>query len=127
MYKSKGFSLVELLVVLVILGLIMGLVVPNIMGRSEAAKERAAQAEVLLLEQQVNSFYLDTGRAPRELRELVDRPGNVSNWNGPYVNQGNLTDPWDQAYSYRYPGQCRDFDISTRSRAGDGKDITNCN
>jgi general secretion pathway protein G len=115
---SQGFSLIELLVVLVILGLIAGLVVPNIMGRGEDAKSRAAVAEVQRLSMAVDEFYLDTGRAPRELRELVERPGSVSNWNGPYVNDSNLLDPWGNEYSYRFPGEHRDFDIYTHGRDG---------
>lgn len=114
----QGFSLIELLVVLVILGLIAGLVVPNIMGRGEDAKSRTAVAEVQRLAMAVDEFYLDTGRAPRELRELVEKPGNVSNWNGPYINDSNLDDPWGNAYVYRFPGEHRDFDISTLGRDG---------
>ena len=115
---SQGFSLIELLVVLVILGLIAGLVVPNIMGRGEDAKSRAAVAEVQRLSMAVDEFYLDTGRAPRELRELVEKPGNVSNWNGPYVNDSNLNDPWGNSYHYRFPGEHRDFDIYSHGRDG---------
>jgi general secretion pathway protein G len=111
-FKSKqGFSLIELLVVLVILGLIAGLVVPNIMQRGEDAKARAAKTEIQRLSMAVDEFYLDTGRAPRELRELIERPANVRNWNGPYVNASNLNDPWDSPYQYRFPGEHRSFDI----------------
>lgn len=116
--SSQGFSLIELLVVLMILGLIAGLVVPNILGRGEAAKSKTAVAEVQRLAMAVDEFYLDTGRAPRELRELVEKPGNVSNWNGPYVNESNLDDPWGNAYVYRFPGEHRDYDISTLGRDG---------
>lgn len=128
---DAGFSLIELLVVLVILGLIAGLVVPNIMGRGEDAKSRAAVAEVQRLSMAVDEFYLDTGRAPRELRELIQRPANVSNWNGPYIRESNLADPWDNPYHYRYPGENRDFDIYSYGRdgtpGGEGpdRDITN--
>jgi len=108
---AKGFSLIELLVVLVILGLIAGLVVPNIMQRGEDARVRAAQAEIQRLSMAVDEFYLDTGRAPRALRELIERPSGARNWNGPYVNASNLNDPWDQPYNYRFPGQHRSFDI----------------
>ncbi|GAB4178082.1 MAG: type II secretion system major pseudopilin GspG [Wenzhouxiangellaceae bacterium] len=109
--NASGFSLIELLVVLVILGLIAGLVVPNIMGRSEDAKARTAAAEVQRLSMAVDEFYLDTGRAPRDLRELIERPGNVSNWNGPYINKSNLNDPWGNPYQYRSPGEHRSVDI----------------
>ncbi len=131
--SSQGFSLVELLVVLIILGLIAGLVVPNIMGRGEDAKARTAVAEVQRLSMAVDEFYLDTGRAPRELRELVEQPGNASNWNGPYVNNSNLNDPWGNPYQYRFPGQQRDFDIislgADGAAGGEGRDsdVTNAN
>ncbi|MBY6205940.1 type II secretion system major pseudopilin GspG [Halomonas denitrificans] len=128
---AGGFSLIELLVVLVILGMIAGLVVPNIMGRSEDAKARTAVAEIQRLSMAVDEFYLDTGRAPRELRELVEEPANVSNWNGPYVNNSNLEDPWQNPYQYRYPGEHRDFDLlsygADGSPGGEGaaKDVAN--
>lgn len=129
--NDKGFSLIELLVVLVILGLIAGLVVPNILQRGEDAKVRAADAEVQRLSMAVDEFYLDNGRVPRELEELVDEPGNASNWNGPYVNQSNLVDPWDNPYEYRYPGEHRSYDIYSHgadgSPGGEGpnRDVTN--
>lgn len=134
MYKSSqsaGFSLIELLVVLIILGLIAGLVVPNIMQRGEDAKIRAADAEVQRLSMAVDEFYLDNGRPPKELRELIEKPGNASNWNGPYVNDSNLNDPWENDYQYRYPGEHRSFDIWSHgadgSPGGEGAnaDITN--
>lgn len=121
MYKSgnsSGFSLIELLVVLIILGLIAGLVVPNIMQRGEDAKIRAADAEVQRLSMAVDEFYLDNGRPPKELRELVEKPGNATNWNGPYVNDSNLNDPWENAYQYRYPGEHRSFDIWSHGADG---------
>ncbi|WP_223846223.1 type II secretion system major pseudopilin GspG [Wenzhouxiangella sp. AB-CW3] len=115
---GQGFSLIELLVVLVILGLIAGLVVPNILQRAEDANVRAAKAEVQRLSMAIDEFYLDNGRVPRELRELVERPGNARNWNGPYVNNSNLVDPWDNSYNYRYPGQHRSYDIWSNGADG---------
>lgn len=131
MAKSTGFSLIELLVVLMILGLIAGLVVPNVLQRGEDAKLKAAAAEVQRLSMAVDEYYLDNGRPPEELRQLVNKPGDASNWNGPYVNESNLNDPWDNPYQYRYPGQHRSYDIwshgADRSPGGEGPnaDITN--
>lgn len=128
---QSGFSLIELLVVLVILGLIAGLVVPNVLERGEDAKVRAAEAEVQRLSMAVDEYYLDNGRPPRELRQLVDRPGDARNWNGPYIKESNLKDPWDQAYQYRYPGENRSYDIwsygadSSPGGEGGNADITN--
>ncbi len=118
MKSSQGFSLIELLVVLVILGLIAGLVVPNVFQRGEDAKVRAATAEIQRLSMAIDEFYLDSGRLPRDLRELVERPSNARNWNGPYVNASNLTDPWDNAYQYRFPGQHRPFDLFSNGADG---------
>ncbi len=115
---SQGFSLIELLVVLVILGLIAGLVVPNVMQRGEDAKVRAANAEIQRISMAVDEFYLDSGRAPRELRELVERPANATNWNGPYINASNLNDPWENPYQYRFPGEHRSFDIFSNGADG---------
>jgi len=129
--NSTGFSLIELLVVLMILGLIAGLVVPNVLQRGEDAKLKAAEAEVQRLSMAVDEYYLDNGKPPEELRQLVNKPGNASNWNGPYVNESNLDDPWENAYQYRYPGQHRSYDIWSHgadgSPGGEGAnaDITN--
>ena len=131
MGSSKGFSLIELLVVLMILGLIAGLVVPNVLQRGEDAKLKAAAAEVQRISMAVDEYYLDNGRPPEELRQLVNKPGNASNWNGPYVNESNLNDPWENAYQYRYPGQHRSYDLWSHgadgSPGGEGPnaDITN--
>jgi len=131
MGSSKGFSLIELLVVLMILGLIAGLVVPNVLQRGEDAKIKAAAAEVQRISMAVDEYYLDNGRPPEELRQLVNKPGNASNWNGPYVNESNLNDPWENAYKYRYPGQHRSYDVWSHgadgSPGGEGPnaDITN--
>ncbi len=131
MGSSKGFSLIELLVVLMILGLIAGLVVPNVLQRGEDAKLKAADAEVQRLSMAIDEYYLDNGRPPEELRQLVKEPGSADNWNGPYVNESNLTDPWDNEYQYRYPGQHRSYDVWSHgadgSPGGEGAnaDITN--
>lgn len=128
---QSGFSLIELLVVLVILGLIAGLVVPNVLERGEDAKVRAAEAEVQRLSMAVDEYYLDNGRPPRELRQLLERPGDARNWNGPYIKESNLKDPWDQEYQYRYPGENRSYDIwsygadSSPGGEGGNADISN--
>lgn len=111
MKTSAGFSLIELLVVLVILGLIAGLVVPNIMGQAEDAKWKAAKSQIQVISNAVDRFYLDNGNAPDSLEDLVRSPGSASNWNGPYVKESALQDPWNVAYHYQYPGDHGSFDI----------------
>ena len=109
--RNRGFTLVELLLVLVILALIGGLVLPGIIGKAEGAKVKAAASQVSRLSMAVESFYLDTGATPESLDQLVEEPGSVGGWNGPYVKPSLLKDPWGRDYEYRYPGDHGDFDI----------------
>lgn len=106
-----GFTLVELLLVLVILALIAGLVLPSIIGQAEGAKARSAASQISRLSMAVESFYLDTGNTPQRLEELVENPGGTAGWNGPYVKKQLLKDPWGRNYQYESPGRHGDFDI----------------
>lgn len=127
---QRGFTLVELLLVLVILALIAGLVLPGIIGKAEGAKVRAASSQISRISMAVESFYLDTGTTPDSLQELVDEPGDVTGWNGPYIKSSILKDPWGREYEFRSPGQHGDFDIysygADGQQGGEGKnaDIT---
>jgi general secretion pathway protein G len=109
--RDKGFTLVELLLVLVILALIAGLVLPGIIGKAESAKSKAAALQVKQLVQRVDEFYLDTGKVPSSLDDLVSSPGGVDGWNGPYVQKSSLKDPWGRAYEFRSPGDHDVVDI----------------
>ena len=115
---ARGFTLVELLLVLVILALIAGLVLPGIIGKAEGAKAKAASSQVSRLSMAVESYYLDTGVTPESLQQLVEDSGGNSGWNGPYVKASSLKDPWGRDYEYRYPGEHGDFDISTLGADG---------
>jgi general secretion pathway protein G len=106
-----GFTLVELLLVLMILALIGGLVLPGIIGKAESAKAKAAASQVNRLAMAVESYYLDTGKTPDSLELLVTESGDVKGWNGPYVKASLLKDPWGRDYEYRYPGEHMDFDL----------------
>ena len=109
--RQRGFTLVELLLVLVILALIAGLVLPGIIGKAESAKAKAASSQISRISMSVESFYLDTGNTPSSLDELVSEPSGVSGWNGPYIKNSLLKDPWGQEYKFRMPGEHGDFDI----------------
>ena len=108
---QRGFTLVELLLVLVILALIAGLVLPGIIGKAESAKAKAASSQISRISMSVESFYLDTGVAPDSLDDLVNEPSGVSGWNGPYIKNSLLKDPWGRPYQFRSPGEHGDFDI----------------
>lgn len=109
--SQSGFTLVELLLVLVILALIGGLVLPGIIGKAEGAKVKAAGSQISRLSMAVESYYLDTGTTPDSLDALVEEGGDVAGWNGPYVKPSTLKDPWGREYVYVYPGEHGDFDI----------------
>lgn len=115
---ERGFTLVELLLVLVILALIAGLVLPGIIGKAEGAKAKAAASQVSRISMAVESYYLDTGVTPESLQQLVDDSGGSSGWNGPYVKASSLKDPWGREYEYNYPGEHGDFDIFTLGADG---------
>ncbi len=116
--SARGFTLVELLLVLVILALIGGLVLPGIIGKAEGAKVKAAASQIDRLSMAVESFYLDTGATPDDLSELVGESSDVDGWNGPYVKKSSLKDPWGRDYIYTYPGEHGDFDITSLGADG---------
>ena len=129
--RQRGFTLVELLLVLVILALIAGLVLPGIIGKAESAKVKAASSQISRISMSVESFYLDTGSTPSSLDELVNEPSGVTGWNGPYIKNTLLKDPWGEPYKYSVPGDHgAEFDIWSygpdRQQGGEGKnaDIT---
>lgn len=109
--RNGGFTLVELLLVLVILGFIAGIVLPNIIGKAEKAKAKAASSQITRLSMSVETYYLDTGETPQSLEDLVKEPGTVNGWNGPYVKESLLKDPWGREYHFRNPGEHGEFDI----------------
>lgn len=131
--NSRGFTLVELLVVLAILGLLAGVVGPAVFNQFSKAKPQTAKLQIENLIQGVRFFELDAGRLPTEsegLQALVSDPGSVPNWNGPYLGKSKLPeDPWGNEYQYRIPGQHGDFDIwslgadGQEGGEGEAKDI----
>lgn len=134
---SLGFTLVELLVVLAILGLLAGLVGPRILGQLGGAKTKTAAVQIKDLEQAAELFKLDVGRFPSEqegLNALVDKPAAAPGWNGPYLKKGEVpNDPWGRPYHYVSPGKRADIDIyslgADNAPSGDGEnaDIGNWN
>jgi len=113
--RQAGFTLIEIMVVMVIIGLLMALVGPNLIGRSEKAKTQAAAMQIERLGTVLDTFRLDIGRYPTTqegLQALVARPSGLERWDGPYLNKGVPKDPWDRPYVYRSPGDGgRPYDI----------------
>jgi general secretion pathway protein G len=107
--RAGGFTLVELLVVLVILSMLMGLVGPRVLGYLTEARARSAGLQITSLSAALDLFHIDAGRYPTQaegLRVLVERPSELKTWNGPYLQKGQLPlDPWNNPYDYRAPDQ----------------------
>ena len=116
--RQRGFTLVELLLVLVILALSGGFGLPNLIGTGEKAKVRAASSAIGRISLSVDNFYLDTGNIPSSLEELVNEPTGQTGWNGPYMKNSLLKDPWNRPYVYQAPGEHGDYDISSLGADG---------
>jgi general secretion pathway protein G len=106
---QRGFTLVEMLVVITIIGLIMGLVGPRVLNYLGESKVKTARIQIKSFESALNLFYLDAGRYPTTsegLAALVKPAPGLTAWNGPYLNGGTVpNDPWGKPYVYRSPGE----------------------
>ena len=133
--NSRGFSLLELLVVLLLLGAFAGIFAPKIFGQAEKAKQKAAKLEIDQIGQALDLYKLEIGRYPTTqegLASLMTAPSGVANWNGPYLKRSAVPkDPWNNEYKFVSPGdQSRPYDIISlggdgkEGGDGDGKDIT---
>lgn len=135
--KGRGFTLLELLVVLVILGLLAGLVGPKVMDYLGTSKSKTGKLQIEQFSQSLELFKLETGRYPSSqegLTALIEAPAGVTGWNGPYIKGAKVVpkDPWGNDYHYTSPGQHnKDFDISSlgldnrEGGEGENKDINN--
>jgi len=135
LYPTRGFTLLELLVVVVIIGLLAAYVGPRLFGQIEQSQRKLAGSQIEAFGRALGAFRLDVGRFPTNeegLSALRSAPSGATKWNGPYIDKPVPQDPWERPYSYRSPGtEGRDFDITslgkdgTSGGTGDAADITN--
>ena len=122
--RAGGFTLVELLLVLVILGILAAIVIPKFSGRTEAAQITAAHTQISTFGTALNAFEIDTGSYPRGqegLRQLVVQPADITGWRGPYLVSDIPLDPWGHPYVYEYPGKVNTSGYDIISMGPDGQ------
>lgn len=134
--KRKAFTLVELMVVIMVIAMVMALVGTNVMKRFGRAKAEMAKPKIALIENAVNQFAVDCGRFPDEaegLEALIEDPGELEGWNGPYLKASQLLDPWGNPFTYIPEGELNpgSFDLicwgadGQEGGEGDNADVYN--
>jgi general secretion pathway protein G len=121
MKQHRGFTLLELLVVIVIIGLLAGYVAPRYFAQVGRSEVQVARSQIDALEKALDQFRLDTRHYPspeQGLDALVSRPANEPNWSGPYLKKAVPADPWGHAYVYRVPGEKTEFQLFSFGRDG---------
>jgi general secretion pathway protein G len=121
MSRNKGFTLLELLVVIVIIGLLAGYVAPRYFGQVGKSEVQVAKAQIESIEKALDQYRLDTRNYPsaeQGLDALVNKPSNANGWAGPYLKKAVPNDPWGRAYVYRTPGAKGEFDLYSLGKDG---------
>ncbi len=134
MSKHSGFTLLELLVVMVIIGLLVGYVGPKYFAQVGKSEVKAARAQIDALEKALDQYRLDTGHYPtteQGLAALFAKPANETRWDGPYLKKAVPLDPWGNSYQYKSPGEHSEVDVYSFGKdgqlggTGEDADITN--
>lgn len=117
-WAQSGFSLIEMLAVIVLIGIVAGIVVQNVGKNVNSGKYNAGKAKVGSLSGKIEAYSLDNGSPPQRLEDLVTRPGNAKNWNGPYAKESDLKDTFGHEFQYKAPGEHGEFDLIFLGRDG---------
>ncbi|MDF3202957.1 type II secretion system major pseudopilin GspG [Pseudomonas sp. 1912-s] len=125
-HRSKGFTLLEMLAVIVLLGIVATLVVRQIGGGVDKGKYGAGKAQLASLSMKIENYSMDVGTPPAKLEDLIVKPSMAQSWQGPYAKKSDLRDPFGHAFGYRSPGEHGSFDLTffgrDGSEGGEGQD-----
>lgn len=130
MHERKGFTLIELMLVIVIIGLLAAMVIPRLTGRSEEARQAVAKTDIEAnLSLALDLYEMDNGTFPENLDGLRTKPGGATNWKGPYIKKKPI-DPWGRPYVYKFPGahNPESYDLYSLGKdgaEGGGDDVVN--
>jgi len=119
--RSRGFTLLELLVVIVIIGMLAGLVAPRYFDQVSKSNAKIAKAQIDSLEKALDAYRLDVGSYPtteQGLEALNTRPQNLEKWAGPYLKKAVPPDPWGASYIYKSPGDHGEYDLMSLGKDG---------
>lgn len=119
--SQRGFTLLELLVVMVIIGLLVGYVGPKYFAQIGKSEVKAARAQIDALEKSLDQYRLDTGHYPateQGLAALMVKPASEARWSGPYLKKNVPADPWGNPYQYKSPGEHGEYDLSSLGKDG---------
>ena len=132
--RARGFTLIEIMIVVVIIGLLAGYVGPKYFGQIGKSEAKVAKAQIDAFEKALDAYRLDVGKYPtteQGLAALVTRPANEPKWQGPYLRKDVPPDPWGKPYAYKAPVARADYDIVSLGKdgqpggEGDAADISN--
>jgi general secretion pathway protein G len=132
--RVRGFTLLELLVVMVIIGMLAGFVAPKFFAQIGKSEVKTARAQIDALEKSLDQYRIDVGRYPtteQGLAALNERPAGETKWAGPYLKKSIPADPWAKPYVYKFPGEHGEFDLFSYGKdgqsggSGEAEDIVN--
>ncbi len=129
--EQRGFTMIEILLVVIIIGILVSLIAPRLAGRSEEARRQAAKADIMGgLALAIDLYEADNGKYPAQLADLIKDPSGLINWRGPYVKKGISKDPWGSDYVYHQPGTYNKdtydlFSVGPDRKEGTEDDVVN--
>lgn len=102
--SNSGFTLIELMVVVIIIAALAGMILPKVMPATDSAKKKISRGEIANIETAIRLYKLHEGRYPKTLDELIKK-STSKDWKDSYIEKDDLSDPWEKKYNYKYPGQ----------------------